>query len=104
MANLLIEPELEEYLDELSDANNLNLRIAQFLIHDNSPLVGKSFQEIDLYNTQRINVVGYKLPGGELHTTPRPAEIIQKKGTIIAIGKTADLEILNKLSAGGTQP
>jgi voltage-gated potassium channel len=100
MANLLIEPELEEYLDELSGSNNLNLRIAQFLVQDNSKLIGKSFREVDLYNNHRINVVGYKLPGGELHTTPRPAEIIQKNGTIIAIGQTADLEILNKLAMG----
>jgi voltage-gated potassium channel len=101
MANLLIEPELEEYLDELSDSSNLNLKIAQFLVHESSPLIGKSFQELDLYNTHRINVVGYKLPGGELHTTPRPAEIIQNKGTIIAIGQTADLEILNRLALKG---
>jgi voltage-gated potassium channel len=100
MANLLIEPELEEYLDELSDANNLNLRIAQFMVSERSLLVGKSFQEVDLYNNHRINVVGYKLPGGELHTTPRPAEIIQKSGTIIAIGKSGDLEILNHLAHG----
>jgi voltage-gated potassium channel len=100
MANILIEPELEEYLDELSDASNLNLRIAQFLIHEHSTLVGKSFQEVDLYNNHRINVVGYKLPGGELHTTPRPAEIIQKNGTIIAIGKGGDLEMLNHLAQG----
>ena len=100
MANLLTEPELEEYLDELSDANNLNLRIAQYVVAENSSLVGKSFQEVDLYNNHRINVVGYKLPGGELHTTPRPAEIIQKKGTIIAIGKGGDLEMLNHLAQG----
>ena len=100
MANLLTDPELEEYLDELSDANNLNLRIAQFTVAEHSPLVGKSFQEVDLYNNHRINVVGYKLPGGELHTTPRPAEIIQKKGAIIAIGKGGDLEILNHLAQG----
>jgi voltage-gated potassium channel len=100
MANLLTEPELEEYLDELSDANNLNLRIAQFLVSENSSLIGKSFQEVDLYNNHRINVVGYKLPGGELHTTPRPAEIIQKKGTIIAIGQGGDLEMLNHLAQG----
>ncbi|HWQ25976.1 MAG TPA: potassium channel protein [Chlorobaculum sp.] len=103
MANMLIEPELEEYLDELSDASNLNLRIAQFLIHESSSLIGKSFQEIDLYNNHRINVVGYKLPGGELHTTPRPAEIIQKNGTIIAIGKGGDLEMLNHLAQGGQE-
>ncbi|NTU92239.1 MAG: potassium channel protein [Chlorobiaceae bacterium] len=101
MANLLIEPELEEYLDELNDASNLNLRIAQFVISDNSTLIGKSFQEIDLYNNHRINVVGYKLPAGDLHTSPRPAEIIQKYGTIIAIGKGGDLEILNHLAQGG---
>jgi len=100
MANLLTEPELEEYLDELSNANNLNLRIAQFLVSENSSLIGKSFQEVDLYNNHRINVVGYKLPGGELHTTPRPAEIIQKKGTIIAIGQGGDLEMLNHLAQG----
>ncbi|RXK88430.1 potassium channel protein [Chlorobaculum sp. 24CR] len=100
MANLLTEPELEEYLDELSDAGNLNLRIAQCLVAEKSPLVGKSFQEVDLYNNHRINVVGYKLPGGELHTTPRPAEIIQKNGTIIVIGQGGDLEMLNKLAQG----
>lgn len=100
MANILIEPELEEYLDELSDANNLNLRIAQFIVSENSSLIGKSFQEVDLYNNHRINVVGYKLPGGELHTTPRPAEIIQKNGTIIAIGQGGDLEMLNHLAQG----
>ncbi|HHE32945.1 MAG TPA: potassium channel protein [Chlorobaculum parvum] len=103
MANTLVEPELEEYLDELSDANNLNLRIAQFLISEHSALVGKSFQEVDLYNNHRINVVGYKLPGGELHTTPRPAEIIQKNGTIIAIGQGGDLEMLNHLAQGEAQ-
>jgi voltage-gated potassium channel len=100
MANLLTEPELEEYLDELSDAGNLNLRIAQYLVAEKSPLVGKSFQEVDLYNNHRINVVGYKLPGGELHTTPRPAEIIQKNGTIIVIGQGGDLEMLCKLAQG----
>ncbi len=103
MANLLTEPELEEYLDELSDANNLNLRIAQFTVAEHSSLVGKSFQEVDLYNNHRINVVGYKLPGGELHTTPRPAEIIQKKGAIIAIGKGGDLEMLSHLAQGEKQ-
>jgi voltage-gated potassium channel len=100
MANLLTDPELEEYLDELNDASNLNLRIAQYVVAEHSTLVGKSFQEVDLYNNHRINVVGYKLPGGELHTTPRPAEIIQKKGTIIAIGKGGDLEMLSHLAQG----
>jgi voltage-gated potassium channel len=103
MANLLTEPELEEYLDELSNVNNLNLQIAQYLVGDNSPLVGKSFQEVDLYNNHRINVVGYKLPGGELHTTPRPAEIIQKNGTIIVIGQGGDLEMLSKMAQGETR-
>ncbi|NTU52840.1 MAG: potassium channel protein [Chlorobiaceae bacterium] len=100
MANLLIEPELEEYLDELSNASNLNLRIAQFLVNEHSSLVGKTFQEIDFYKNHRINVVGYKLPGGELHTSPRPAEIIQKNGAIIAIGQGGDLEMLNHLAQG----
>ena len=100
MANLLIEPELEEYLDELSNSNNLNLKIAQVIVQDRSKLIGRSFQEVDLYNNHRINVVGYKLPGGELHTTPRPAEVIQLKGTIIAIGQPEDLDILKKLSLG----
>ena len=100
MANILIEPELEEYLDELSDAGNPKLRIVQIIVSEKSSIVGKSFQEVDLYNNHRINVVGYKLPGGELHTTPRPAEIIQKNGTIIAIGQSSDLERLNHLAQG----
>ena len=100
MANILIEPELEEYLDELSDAGNPKLRIVQIIVSEKSSIVGKSFQEVDLYNNHRINVVGYKLPGGELHTTPRPAEIIQKNGTIIAIGQSSDLERLNHLAKG----
>jgi voltage-gated potassium channel len=69
-------------------------------VQDRSKLIGRSFQEVDLYNNHRINVVGYKLPGGELHTTPRPAEVIQLKGTIIAIGQPEDLDILKKLSLG----
>jgi len=100
MANLLIEPELEQYLDELSDAKNLDLKMTQIVINQESPLAGKSFREADLYNNFQINVVGYKLPGGEVHTSPRPSEVIQKKGTIIVIGKPSDIDTLKQMAKG----
>lgn len=104
LANMLIEPELEEYLDELGDARNLNLRIAQFVVHENSLLAGKSFGELELYNSHRINVVGFKRPGGALLSSPQPHDIMQKNGRIIAIGQTSDLEQLEKMAQAEAQP
>jgi len=100
MANLLIDPGLEEYLDELSDAKNTDLQMAQFTISEKSALVGKSFREADLYNNLLVSPVGYKLPDGEMHSSPKPAEVIQQQGTIIAIGKPSDLDNLKKLARG----
>ncbi|ANT63894.1 Voltage-gated potassium channel Kch [Prosthecochloris sp. CIB 2401] len=100
MANLLIDPGLEEYLEELNDARNTDLQMAQFTISAKSSLVGKSFREADLYNKLMVSPVGYKLPGGEMHSSPRPAEVIQQQGTIIAIGKPSDLDNLKKLARG----
>ncbi len=94
MANMLIEPALAQYLDELSDTKKLDLQIVQFVISESSPLQGKTFREADLYNNYQINVVGYQLPAGEIHSTPKPSEVIQKDGTLIAIGEPKDLKIL----------
>jgi len=100
MANMLIEPALAQYLDELSDTNKLDLQIVQFVVNESSPLQGKTFREADLYNNYQINVVGYKLPAGEVHSTPKPSEVIQKDGTLIAIGEPKDLKILKILTRG----
>ncbi|PWW81100.1 MULTISPECIES: potassium channel family protein [Prosthecochloris] len=100
MANMLIEPDLAQYLDELSDANQLDLQIAQFIITETSSLSGKTFREADLYNNYQINLVGYKLPEGEIHSTPKPSEVIQKKATIIAIGSPKALKNFKELAKG----
>ena len=100
MANMLIEPDLAQYLDELIDTKKLDLQIAQFIITETSPLSGKTFREADLYNNYQINVVGYKLPAGEIHTTPKPSEVIQKNATIIAIGSPKELKNFKELVKG----
>jgi len=100
MANLLIDPGLEEYLDELNDAKNLDLTMSQFSVSESSSLCGLSFRQADIYNRFRVNIIGYKLPGGEIHTSPIPAEVIQKNGILIAIGKPSDIDALKQFAAG----
>uniref|UniRef100_B3EK08 Uncharacterized protein n=1 Tax=Chlorobium phaeobacteroides (strain BS1) TaxID=331678 RepID=B3EK08_CHLPB len=55
-------------------------------LNESSPLQGKTFREADRYNNCQVNVVSYKLPAGERHSTPKPSEVMQKDGTRIAIG------------------
>ncbi|RNA64092.1 potassium channel protein [Prosthecochloris sp. ZM_2] len=100
MANLLIEPGVEEYLDELGDAKNLDLTMVQLSVNSDSSLEGLSFRQADLSNRLRVSVIGYKLPGGEVHTSPRPSEVIQAGGTLIVIGTPADIDTMQKLATG----
>ncbi len=100
IANMLIEPELAQYLDELIDTKKLDLQIAQFVITASSPLAGKPFREVELYRNHQITAVGYKLPEGGVHPNPKPSQVIQANGTIIAIGKPEDLKTLKDLARG----
>ncbi|RFN58532.1 potassium channel family protein [Marixanthomonas ophiurae] len=99
MANLVVTPDLVEFLDNLSvsgEKDSINVEQIPFenVCPDGNQ---KAILELDIRNKTGCSVIGYKASGGEYIVNPEPSMKLEKGSSLILIGRPDQIKNLKKL-------
>ena len=75
------------------------LRIEEVLVSEGSPLIGKSFRELDIRARHGLNVIGIKKTDGKMIYNPSAEQIIDADDTLIMVGGGEQLSQIDDLCA-----
>jgi voltage-gated potassium channel len=99
MANLVVTPDLVEFLDNLSvsgEKDSINVEQVGFekICPGGEEL---SIRELDIRKKTGCSIIGYKDPEGEYVVNPEPSLRIQKESKLILIGRPDQIRNLKEL-------
>lgn len=99
MANLVVTPDLVEFLDNLSvsgEADSINVEQIPFekVCPDN---LERTIKDLDIRRQTGCSIIGYKGPDGNYIVNPSPTQLVEKDSKLILIGRPNQIEDLKKL-------
>ncbi|MBT8261735.1 MAG: potassium channel protein [Bacteroidia bacterium] len=99
MANLVVTPDLVEFLDNLSVSGEKDsINVEQIGFENVCPDgAEKSIRELDIRKKTGCSIIGYKGPDGEYVVNPEPSLKIEKESKLILIGRPDQIRNLMEL-------
>ncbi len=99
MANLVVTPDLVEFLDNLSvsgSADSINVEQIPFeKVCPNGD--EQSIDALDVRRKTGCSIIGYKTPEGHYVVNPEPSLVVRKDSKLILIGRPEQIESLKNL-------
>ncbi|WP_456396221.1 potassium channel family protein [Desulfurobacterium sp.] len=100
MASIAIRPNVVSFLDIVTRHGEIDLRLEEVKIPDDSPVHGKLLKDVQIPQKTGVIVIGIKREDGSFILNPVPTTMLLKGDTIIIIGTTEQFEKLKKLING----
>jgi voltage-gated potassium channel len=100
MAQLLLTPDLLNYVDLMVDRKPVEMAIEHILVNPSSRLVGATMREVRLRDTTGTLVAGIIRPGEGLHFNPRGDEVFEAGDVLLAMGSHQALAALVEVARG----
>ena len=91
MASFVARPHVAEFVDVVMHERSLEFQMQEFEIPEDSPIAGKSLQEIDMRQVTGALVLAVRLPDGSFMTNPTGETVLEPKHIAIAVGTDVDL-------------
>lgn len=99
MANLVVTPDLVEFLDNLSvsgSADSINVEQIPFeKVCPNG--IEEAIHTLDVRRKTGCSIIGYKTPEGNYIVNPEPSLVVRKNSKLILIGRPEQIESLKNL-------
>jgi len=100
MARFMLNPTIEDFL-EVADSWGHDLELADVLITDQSPYVGKQLMETDL-TSKGVMVIGIRRANGERLMPPSGSAVIHPGDSLFAFGSSTSVnDMIGEHDAGG---
>lgn len=99
MANLVVTPDLVEFLDNLSvsgDTDSINVEQIPFekvCPHGEE----QAIESLDIRRKTGCSIIGYKAPNGNYIVNPEPSLVVEKDSKLILIGRPEQIESLKNI-------
>jgi voltage-gated potassium channel len=100
MANLLLNPELMNYVDVVVDHKQMEMAMEHVLVAPASSLVGRTMREARIRTKTGALIVGIHRPGEGLHFNPTGAETFQAGDVLLVMGDHKCLDSVVTLAKG----
>jgi len=99
MANLVVTPDLVEFLDNLSVSGNADsINVEQIPFEKVCPNgVELAIAALDVRKKTGCSIIGYKTPEGDYIVNPEPSLVVRKDSKLILIGRPEQIESLKNL-------
>lgn len=97
MATLMLKPMVSDYLDVVTGGGELELRVEQFELLPESPVIGKSIIQLKIRQETGANVLAVRKDGRPFDTNPQPDTVLEKSDIIIAAGTPGEIQALEQL-------
>jgi voltage-gated potassium channel len=99
MALSAMRPNVVDFMSIAASDDREGLRIEEVVVSTGSPLIGKTFKEIDIRAKFGLNVIGVKSPDGHIVYNPTADHIVQSGDTLIMVGGGGQLSKIDQLCA-----
>ncbi len=99
MAHSVLKPAVVDFIEFATKSGNIDLQIEEITIQEGSQLVKLSLDECGIGRDLGIIIVAIKQKTGEMKFNPTFRTAIQAGDTLIAVGETSKLAILEKMAA-----
>lgn len=100
MANLLLNPELMNYVDVVVDHRQMEMAMEHILVHPASPLVGRTLRETRIRTKTGALIVGIHRPGEGLRFNPTGGETFEAGDVLLVMGDHRSLDHVVSLARG----
>jgi voltage-gated potassium channel len=102
MANLVLRPQVTEFLDTVLTAAGADLHMAQIEVHDTCKSAGKTIRELRVRHETGAIIVALRKKDGTFDTTPEPEVLVEAGDVIVGVGTSDELQRLEDLFAVGS--
>jgi len=99
MAHSVLKPAVVDFIEFATKSGNIDLQIEEITIQEGSQLVKLSLDECGIGRDLGIIIVAIKQKTGEMKFNPTFRTAIQVGDTLIAVGETSKLAVLEKMAA-----
>jgi voltage-gated potassium channel len=99
MANLVLRPQVTDFLDTVTTAAGPDLHLAQIEVDASCAPAGKTIRELRVRHETGAIIVALRRGDGTFDTTPDPDTTIEPGDVIVGVGTTEELERLEDLFA-----
>ncbi len=98
MANLVVTPDLVEFLDNLSVSGEQDSINVEQIPFDKVSPDGKEYaiMDLDIRNKTGCSIIGYKASNGEYIVNPEPSLILERGSKLILIGRPNQIKNLKE--------
>ena len=99
MAHTVLKPAVVDFIEFATKSGNIDLQIEEITIMEGSGLVGLTLDQCGIGRDLGIIIVAIKKQSGEMKFNPNHLSILSAGDTLIAVGETTKLEILEGMAA-----
>jgi voltage-gated potassium channel len=97
MATLMLKPMVSDYLDVVTGGGELELRVEQFQLSGDSPVIGRSIKDMAIRQQTGASVLAVRKPGETFDTNPSPDTRLDENVVLIAVGTPSEIQLLEQL-------
>ncbi len=102
MANLVLKPQVTEFLDAVMTATGPDLHLAEVEVHSTCPQAGRTIRDIRVRHETGAIIVALRKRDGSFDTTPEPDAVVEPGDVIVGVGTTDELRRLEDLFSVGS--
>ncbi len=100
IAHTVLKPAVVDFIELATKSGNIDLQIVEIPIQGSSTLAGLTLDECGIGRALGVIIVGIKQPSGEMKFNPTFSSIVNTGDTLIAVGETSKLKILEDMAMG----
>ncbi len=104
IANLVLKPQVADYLDIVSTAGGEELRFEEITVAATCAAAGRTIRELRIRDTTGALVVAIRRASGTFDTAPAPDALLEAGDVLIGVGSTAEIRRLEELFVPGDTP
>jgi voltage-gated potassium channel len=101
MANLVLKPQVTEFLDVVTTAAGPDIQLAEIEVQSTYAAAGKTIRELRIRHETGALVIALRRSDGSFDTTPEPDTPIEVGDVLIAVGSPDEMRLLEEMFAPG---
>jgi voltage-gated potassium channel len=102
MANLVLKPQVTDFLDTVLTAAGPDLHMAEIEVRDTCANAGQTIRDLRVRHTTGAIIVALRKRDGSFDTTPEPDAVVESGDVIVGVGTSDELSRLEDLFAVGS--
>ena len=97
MANLVLRPQVSDFLDTVMTTTGPDLHMAEIEVRDSCPSAGRTIRDLRVRHETGAIIVALRKRDGTFDTTPEPDVLVEAGDVIVGVGTSDELARLEDL-------